>query len=238
MDFLLKKIKNALFYERWTCNVCNSEIFSGYFCLDCEKQIERINENKCNHCGRATAYPVNYCDSCIEKNINFNFSRSVFNYKPPISNLIQRFKYGAQKYHGRYFAEELYKIFLKENFPCDLVTFVPMSEERFEETKYNHAEVIASEFSKLSGIELSLSIKKVKETPRQATLSLNERLKNLKSAFRVNKKAVKDKNVIVIDDVLTTGATCDTISKLLKKNGAQSVIVLTVASVSKYDKNI
>ena len=74
---------------------------------------------------------------------------------------------------------------------------------------------------------------KVKETERQATLSFKDRLKNLSSSFRVIKSEVDAKRVLVIDDVLTTGATADTIAKTLKKAGAKEVIILTVASVSR-----
>ena len=230
------KIKDALFYERWTCNVCNKEIFSGYFCEDCLQKIEKISTSKCKHCGRVTPYPVNFCDNCIEKNVNFNIARSVFNYEPPISYLIQNFKYKNQKYHKRYFAEELFNLYKSEKLNCDVICFVPMTEERFNQTGYNHAELLSQEFSNLSKIPIVDALQKIKETPRQATLSLSERLKNLKSAFKVKGKLIKDKKVLIIDDVLTTGATCDTISKLLKKNGATKICVLTVASVSKYDK--
>lgn len=237
IKFNNKNLIDAIFNDRWTCNVCYKEIFSGYFCDECNKNIEKISENKCLHCGRYTPYSVNYCDSCIEKNINFDIARSVYKYKIPISLLIQNFKYKNKKFHYRFFAGELYKLYKAENLNCDAVCFVPMTEERFSQTGYNHSELLAKEFCRLSNLELLDCIEKVKETERQATLTLTQRRKNLKSAFKTYKKFVNEKHVLLIDDVLTTGATSDAIAKLLKSKGAKSVTVLTVASVSKYDKN-
>lgn len=230
--FLQKILKNAIFYDRWTCNVCGSEIFFGFFCDECLKKIEYIGENKCNHCGRKTVYKTGYCESCIDKNISFNTARSVFNYKSPISEVIQNFKYSNKRYLSRYFAEELFKIFKAENLFGDVITYVPMHESRLKERGFNQAYLIAKEFSTLCKTEVKELVKKVKETERQAKLSYTERLKNLKSSFKVTGD-VSGKNVILIDDVLTTGATVDTISNLLKKKGAKNVTVLTVASVQR-----
>ena len=78
---------------------------------------------------------------------------------------------------------------------------------------------------------------KVKETKRQATLSRDDRLKNLKGAFRVkNKKEIKDKTVLIVDDVTTTGATGEAVAEKLKKAGAKAVYLLTVASLPPKDK--
>ena len=229
---ILKIIDNFLFYDRWTCNVCGSEIFDGYFCSECESEIERLLENKCEHCGRKTAYKVKYCNSCIERNISFDVARSVFNYKSPIDKVIQNFKYQNARYIAKYFAEELYKAYLSENLECDFITFVPMSEERLNERKYNQSELLAQEFSLLSGKEVVNCVSKVKETERQANLTLKERLKNLGSSFKVDKNAVSGKKILLIDDVLTTGATTESISKQLKSANASKITVLTVASVS------
>ena len=233
INFIKKVLQKTLFYDRWTCNGCGKEIFENYFCEDCLNKITQISENKCAHCGRLTVYPVKFCDSCKEVNINFDRALSVFDYKEPISYLIQNFKYKNHKYHAKYFAEMLYSLYEKEGLEVDVVTFVPMHEDRLEERKYNHAELLASEFSSLCKIEMKKLIEKVKETERQATLSFKDRLKNLSSSFRVIKSEVDAKRVLVIDDVLTTGATADTIAKTLKKAGAKEVIILTVASVSR-----
>jgi ComF family protein len=237
ISFIKKALRKTLFHDRWTCNACGKEIFDDYFCEECLNKITQIDKNICEHCGRLTAYPVKFCDSCIEVNINFDRALSVFDYKEPISFLIQNFKYKNHKYHAKYFAEKLYSLYEQEGLSADVVTLVPMHEDRMEERKYNHAEILAREFSTLSKIEVKPIIKKVKETERQATLSFKDRLKNLTSTFKADKVEVDGKRVLVIDDVLTTGATADVISKTLKKAGAKEVVILTVASVSRLQKD-
>ena len=234
IKFFKKILNRCLFYDRWTCNACKKEIFNGYFCSECLKEIEYIAENKCLHCGRITPYKVAFCDSCIEKNISFDRAFSVFNYKPPVSSLIQNLKYQGDKYIANYFASEMSSLYKREKIKVDGILFVPMHQDRLEERKFNHAKVIAEELSNLIGVEILDCITKVKETERQVKLSLKERLENLSSSFKVDKKQVEGKDLLLIDDVLTTGATAETISKLLKKKGAKSVTVLTVASVSKF----
>ena len=91
INFIKKVLQKTLFYDRWTCNGCGKEIFENYFCEDCLNKITQISGNKCAHCGRLTVYPVKFCDSCKEVNINFDRALSVFDYKEPISYLIQNF---------------------------------------------------------------------------------------------------------------------------------------------------
>lgn len=232
-DKISNLITKAFFYDKWTCNACGKEIFEGYFCKECQAKLVEITENKCNHCGRLSLSSVNFCDSCIENNLYFDVARSVFLYKEPISYLIQNFKYNNLKYLSNYFAEKMAEIYKSENFTCDFITFVPMSDKRLRKREYNQAEILAKNIGKLLNLEVRDIILKVRETEHQANLSFRERIKNLEGSFKVNKKDVKGLNILLIDDVLTTGSTVQTITKELKKKGAKKVSVLTLASVSK-----
>lgn len=232
-DTVIKTIKKALFYDRWTCNVCGREIFDGFFCNDCLKNIVEIGENKCLHCGRKVSYKTNFCNSCIEKNLDFDMARSVYEYNETIGLVIKNFKYNNYRYLKRFFAEKLKDIVDSENISFDIVTFVPMTKEREDERGFNQAKLLATEFCKIKNASLVDCIKKIKETKRQAKLTKEERIENLKSSFKCDKKLVNEKVVLLIDDVLTTGSTSNVIAKELKKVGAKKVIVLTIASVAK-----
>ena len=233
---LLETIKNSLFYEKWTCNACGKEIFSGYFCNECLKSIETIGENKCEHCGRKSMYKTEYCDSCKDRNLSFNVARSVYVYKEPLSYLIQNFKYDNAKYHLEFFANEMASVYKNEGLSCDIITFVPMHPNRLKKRAYNQAELLADALSKILNVPLVDCIEKVKDTQNQAKLSREDRVKNLVGSFKVDKNLVKDKKVLLVDDVLTTGSTVDVISKVLTSNGAKEISVLTLASVSKIVK--
>ena len=87
--------------------------------------------------------------------------------------------------------------------------------------------------SKRVGVPCEPLLDKTKETSRQAKLNRAERMKNLDGAFKmINKKLIKNKSVLVVDDVTTTGATAETVAEKLKNSGAREVILLTIASVS------
>lgn len=234
---LFDKITEYVFPLTHTCNNCGREIFSGeYFCKECEESIIYNDKIICDHCGRRTFNAENYCYSCAGRETYFVKARSAFVYAPPISTMIARLKYTNKKYLAKIFAKYLSFTYYKNFMCCDAVTFTPMTDERKEERGYNQAEVLAEEFCKIVGIPIINNVLvKTKETPRQATIpTAKERRENLKGSFKVqNKKEVEGKNILLIDDVMTTGATVETLCELLNKAGAKSVTVLTVASVSK-----
>ena len=115
--------------------------------------------------------------------------------------------------------------------------YVPMTEKALKKRGYNQSKLLAEALSLKTEVPVLDCVVKVKETKRQATLKRGERLKNLKEAFRVcDKKAVKDKTIVLVDDVTTTGATAEVIAERLKSAGAKLVYLITVASTPPIDK--
>ena len=97
---------------------------------------------------------------------------------------------------------------------------------------FNQAYLLAKELSKKMKLPLLKgAIRKVKDTPPQKSLSRNDREQNLKACFKADRAVVKDKTIIVVDDVMTTGATADAVCGELKKHGAKKLYFATVASV-------
>lgn len=230
-----RKIKEFLFPVKHTCNVCGREIFGGYFCEDCETALPKIKEARCAHCGRKTAYFTERCDSCSGRETYFEKARSVYEYDGSVKKLITDLKYEGKKYIAEIFGTVLSDLYFESGFDCDFCVFVPMSDERATSRGYNHALLIAKEFSRLSGVPLRRDvIVKSRETVQQMRLSREERQENLKGSFAIkNRKEIIGKRVLLIDDVMTTGATAESVCGLLIKNGASSVFVLTAASVQK-----
>ena len=206
-----EKITEYIFPLNHTCNICGREIFSNaYFCEQCEKDIVYNDKIICNHCGRRTFNEENYCNSCSGRETYFEKARSAYVYAHPISDMILRLKYENQKYIAKIFAKQLSFVYFKNFMCCDTVTFTPMTAEREEERGYNQAEVLAEEFCKIVGLPILKEVLiKTKETARQATISTaKERRENLNGSFKIaNRNQVKDKNILLIDDVMTTGAT-------------------------------
>ncbi len=226
-----------LYNAKWRCISCNREIFDGsYFCEKCKSDLPVLEGTICQHCGRKLKRSQNYCTTCKGKLTNIDKARSVYNYAPPISALIKRMKYKNARYLVEAFAPDMANVYFKNYLNADIVVFVPATKKSYKKRGYNQSELLAREFCKLTNLPLIDCLEKNKETSRQATLNRENRIKNLLDAFKIkDKSAIKDKNVVIIDDVSTTGSTAEIIAKLLKKANAKQVFLLTVASVPPKD---
>ena len=176
---------------------------------------------------------MEYCDSCIDKNLNFTKARSIFSYKEPINTLIQNLKYDKKLYLADIFCDYFVEIFLTNFSDTDIITFVPSTDKSLIERGFNQSKVLADKLSNKIKVSCMATAIKFKETEHQVGLNAEERRLNLKGVFKLEKVDLKGKNVLIVDDVLTTGTTCDVLASLFKKHGVNKVYVLTVASVSK-----
>ncbi len=185
------------------------------------------------------------CDRCYEK-LDFLFTKIALNLKPnyldqlqaavhykgPIISLIKEMKYLSVKANAHWCGVMLYK---NVNFPqADMVTSIPLHPRRQRQRGFNQATEIALSFSQLSQIPYqSLLIRSV-NNPHQASFHLKStRLHSLDKTFQLNKlidlQTIKNKAIIIVDDVITTGTTLNEAAKILKANGAKRVYGLAVA---------
>ena len=202
--------------------------------------LDWIYKKKCYFCG-SSKHSLKMCDKCYDK-MNFcdvKINRQIFGakvyacglYNGEMQKLIRGVKYHNQQelafYQAKFMWEYWQKINLNENF---LVVPVPLSKERYKQRKYNHMELVAEEFCKLSGYSYDFElIRRVKNTKPQYNLKRNERMKNLENAFEVMKNT--DKHVLLIDDICTTGSTFESIILELNKNGIYNITCLATATV-------
>lgn len=199
-------------------------------CASCGKSLGSFNESGvCGLCiGRIRRNPKPH----LAKQ-GFDRVYSALLYEDVLKELIHAFKYKRRIGLSKLFAR-----FLKEcinNNPdiirkADLVTFVPLHNGRLREREFNQSKLLASKVSDEFKIPLTDTLDKVKSTRNQNELSRAERLVNLKDAFRIRPGAdVMGKTVLLMDDVLTTGATLDQCAMVLKAAGAIEVRCLTLA---------
>ncbi len=143
-------------------------------------------------------------------------------------------KYRDQTFLAKKFARILFDKVKNEIVDCDLIIAAPLHLKRLKKRKFNQAGLLAKEISKFSKQSKFIPdfLIRVKNTRPQIELRKKQREKNLKRAFLVNKKyreLVKGKKILLIDDVMTTGATVENCAKELKRRGAKEVLVLTIA---------
>lgn len=231
--------EKTLFPEKLTCNICGREVFHGEFlCEECADTVVFLEDDICQKCGRENDARPEECLSCRHEN-NIDLSRSIFSYEGGGAILVKKLKYSDCRYLAKYFAGWLKNIYIKNTFAPDVITFVPMTERSLYIRGYNQTELVARELSKLVGAPCVDMLDKVTETPHQAGLDFAERQKNLKGVYELKKgMKVKGLKVLLIDDVLTTGATSGEIASVLKGKGAKSVYLMTIASVNLRMKKI
>ncbi len=169
----------------------------------------------------------------------------LFDYRhPPIKKSIWLLKYKGKKKLANIFAEILYDKIIEEladlsifrNFTEPILIPIPLSKKRYQERGYNQTEIICEKLIELDiknnnfKLEKNILIK-IKETEHQAHIKeRNIRLKNLSDSFFVkNPELIKNRNIILIDDVTTTGATLTEAKKILKQSGARKIVAFTIA---------
>jgi ComF family protein len=158
---------------------------------------------------------------------------SVFMYKEKARDLILKFKYSGKMFLAKDFGAQMADKFKQLPFydKIDCIVPVPLNIVRRIKRGYNQAELLSREISKLTQkpvIRRSLYRKKM--TKPQFKLSKEERIKNIKGSFFVkNKERIRNKTILLIDDIITTGATVSACAAALKKSGAKKVYVLSLA---------
>lgn len=204
----------------------------------------------CVSCGKKGSELCIKCllDSPPSERESANWIFPLFDYRhPPIKKSIWLLKYKGKKRIAGIFAdimyekitEELSELSIMRNFREPILIPIPLSSKRHRERGYNQAELICKKLIEIDeknnlGNNLKLEkniLIKIKETEHQANIKERcDRLKNLSNSFSIkNKEVLKNKNIILIDDVTTTGATLNEAKKILKQYGAKKIIAFTIA---------
>jgi len=200
------------------------------FCQKCRENPDIIPEPFCPKCGAPIEYEGT-CDGCerLAPRV-FDLNRSVFAYKSPVSDSVHRMKYAGRSDYARAFgklmAELIPGYFSRAEISFDAVVPVPLHESRLAERGYNQAGLLAEEISKATGIPLVNLLTRVRHTEAQYNLNPSQRRANLAGAFVVNlggDENIPYKNILLVDDIFTTGSTLNECSAVLRNRGAAFV---------------
>lgn len=210
-------INSALdYFFQPICGMCG-EINENYICNNCYENIKKIK--KC----------------VINEYNNRNFSKHlyIFRYEGIIRNKIIEYKFEDKGYLYKMFA----KIILSDKKTCnfikkyDVIIPVPISKKRKKKRGYNQSELVANELAQKLNQDIwtDIIIKK-KDNKPQSELNKLERIKNVEDIYEINKPIeVKNKKVLLLDDIYTTGSTVNEIARKLKQNQTQEIGVITLA---------
>ncbi len=224
------------------CDACKAELFDypiRRLCAACEEKLSPV-KNPCPKCGRE-GISAGLCLDCKASTPSFTRGFSPFIYKGEGAVLINRLKNGNPRL-AAYFGERMAENFLEKEevgkAPL-LIIAVPLTKEKRIERGYNQAELLAEgAYAKLKalGVDCELDfegLQKTRETKPQKQMTRKERVENVKGAYALRrKKEYEDRIVLLVDDILTTGATGSECAKKLLKAGASAVYFLTATSLA------
>ena len=233
-----KYFKSILFPCNIKCAFCGEELNGTEMnctCLNCLNSLPFIKKS-CPRCGGEIAEENSgVCIDCKINNYPFKNAYAVFNYTDSPLTAIHKLKYNGKKYLTKPLAQFLAQRFAIENVVPDIVTSIPLHSDKLKQRRFNQSELLAQEFCLLTGYTYCNLCEKVINTPSQTSLSFTARKDNVKDSFKLikqHKHEIKNKTILVIDHVFTTGATSSEICKTLLDSGAKEGYVLTLAHVN------
>lgn len=214
IDYLINSVCSIVYGKDDVCVVCGELEDGEYICSRCKADIKLLN-----------------LKTTIEKDgIDFLcYSLGIYSYS--LKKLILLLKYENEFIAGKILANYL-TMYIEENLKdhIDLITFIPSSKETLRSRGFNQCEVICKYISKQSSIPYEALMYKISNSRDQIGLDNNKRWSNVKNSFEMKwHKNINNKRVLLIDDVITSGATSFYGAKCLKENGAGEVYILTVA---------
>lgn len=219
------------------CAACGAAVDHAHtLCSACFESLHIITQPACACCGFPFAHPMGeeaLCGACLEKPPPYQKGWAVLRYDDAATQLVSRLKY-SDKTH---LAPFLGTLMVRHGHPvlegAELLIPVPLHWRRMVTRRYNQSLLLAREIARASHISLLPgAMRRTRHTPPQASLTRSERLDNVRGAFAVqeqHKPIIAGKKLVLIDDVMTTGATIHACCKTLKQAGAKEMRVLTLA---------
>ncbi len=221
-------------------------VFYPHFCAFCGKILDRdANVNICENCisknefldGRRCKICLtklseneeynDLCHDCIRNKRHFTKCFSPFVYKNNVRRSILSMKFFHRGVNARAFAFMMAKCIIDEEF--DLITYVPQNRKNLRKRGYNQSELLAKYLSEIILVPCRGVLKRTENSLKQSSLPKKARIENANKSYSIIPKEKVSGKVLLVDDIMTTGATADVCSRLLKKCGASEVFVVVAA---------
>jgi len=226
LDKVIEVALDFLFPKR--CVGCGKE--GKFICDKCLREVRRIFPPVCPLCGRPYTGGV-LCPSCVTWQASVDGIRSPFRFEGIIREAIHQLKYNNIRKLSNLMASFLNDYLERYPMKGDVIVPVPLHPKRLRERGYNQSALLAEELGKIRGLPVieGCLVRQKYIKPQAKTLSVLERRKNVEGVFICVDNRLKGKDVLIIDDVSTSGATIDACARAVKSSGAISVRGLVLA---------
>ena len=210
------------------CVGCGKE--GAFICLACRQSLPRIMPPICPKCGRPHPNGI-LCPDCVRWQAAIDGIRSPFRFEGAMREAIHKLKYQNLRALAVPLAEMLQEYLIASPLDIDVLVPVPLHRKRLRERGYNQARLLAKELGKLINIPVVDDVLiRLRHTPPQArTANIEERTHNIADAFACRGNGLRDRRVLLLDDVATSGTTLDACATVLKASGVASVWGLVMA---------
>ncbi len=233
------------------CRLCEGVLLRAStvpICEECLGSFPALGGAGCETCGQplatwslsspeaASSAQGLLCPECQTRTYGFDRARSYALYKGPLVPAVMLLKFERVEPLGSWFSDRLAEVAKREALNADIVVPVPLHRQRRRERGYNQAELVAKPLArKLCVPYRAVLLTRTKPRPDKHILSLEERWDSVRGAFATRPGSKVDNlRVLLVDDVMTTGATLDACAKALRGAGAKSVIGLTIARAARH----
>ncbi len=216
-----------LLFPQW-CVGCGKK--GDFICHSCRRSLPRIMPPLCPRCGKPQSSGI-LCSSCVSWQAEIDGIRSPFRFDGVMRQAIHQLKYRNLRTLAALLARLLNDYLITSPVPGEVLVPVPLHRKRLRERGYNQSSLLARELGKLTSLPVvdDCLIRQRHAPPQTRTSTVDERQSNVADAFACSDQRLRDKQVLLIDDVSTSGATLDACAAALKAAGATSVWGLVLA---------
>lgn len=232
MHKIIKILFDSFFPAR--CPVCDAVLPLGEeICKECRAAVHLVCEPVCGKCGKALANDrQEYCSDCAGRRHVYRQGKAVFRYQAGIKQSLYRFKYGNRRVYAQFYADEAVRLYedwiLRKKI--EVIVPIPMYLKKKRKRGYNQAEVFARALGSKLGIPVDAGmVRRIRTTVPQKELNDKERIRNLKNAFQLVPNIVEYSQILLVDDIYTTGSTMNAVAEVLLSGGAQNIYYICIS---------